>query len=56
VNDLMNLQESNGLIGLCSQLVSGVPHSLPNGISLVEGPKSPNEQGAWEYRFSGSLS
>lgn len=40
VDDLMNIQESNKLIVLCSQLIAGIPKTLPEGITLQEKEES----------------
>lgn len=36
VEELLNLEESSLMIGLCSSLLAGIKTDLPNGISLVE--------------------
>ena len=41
ISDLMNLQESNKLIALCSQLIAGVPLNPPEGVTLV--PQDPKK-------------
>lgn len=36
VSELMNMQETNSLIALCSSFIGGVPKDLPKGVTLVE--------------------
>lgn len=36
INDLMNIAESSLMVTLCSQLIAGIPSTLPEGITLVE--------------------
>lgn len=45
-SDLLNLEQSSNLIGLCSSFINGVPTKLPEGITLVESkkPKNPKAQ------------
>lgn len=39
VEDLLNIEQSNTLIALCSSFVGGIPNKLPHGVEL-SGPKS----------------
>jgi hypothetical protein len=32
--DLLNIEQSNSLIGLCSSFVGGIPNKLPDGVVL----------------------
>lgn len=36
--DLLNLEQSNQIIGLCSSFIAGIPTKLPEGVS-VSSPK-----------------
>lgn len=40
--ELLNIEQSSQLIGLCSSFINGVPSKLPEGISLVT--TSPNKK------------
>lgn len=40
--NLLNIEQSNKLIALCSSFISGVPNALPEGVSLVN--KNPNKK------------
>lgn len=35
-SDLLNIDQDNKLVSLCSSFINGVPSKLPDGISLVE--------------------
>lgn len=41
--DLLNIEQSNALIGLCSSFVGGIPNKLPDGV-IINLPKNKTKE------------